>query len=131
MENRRKYTNRFLLRIITKTRELLSDPGRWTKGRYARTADGLNVSPHREAATCFCLVGAIKRSTANNDQEDSVDDAISATLRSRGFFEGVINFNDRPETTHADVLKLLDETAEHLREHTDDQTPARPQRSNT
>lgn len=83
-------------------RKRLADPSRWMKSRYASyTAEG--------EAICFCLMGAIGHSTIGRGS-DAIEahDAIIAVLRRRGFHEPISSFNDAPDTTHSDILAVID-----------------------
>jgi len=72
--------------------ELLSDRSKWTRGAYARTADGEWCSSWSEIAVRWCAVGAINRcypdqwdrlnaklkvreKTADNDELSKLNDA--------------------------------------------------------
>jgi hypothetical protein len=45
--------------VLVKARALLAQPGAWTKGWFARTADGSDVEWDHPEATCWCASGAI------------------------------------------------------------------------
>jgi hypothetical protein len=47
--------------ILRQARELLSDEERWTRGSYARDAEGKVCGWNEPEATCFCAEGAIFR----------------------------------------------------------------------
>lgn len=79
---------------------LLRDPKRWTKGTWARDADGWNVDPDDTDAVCWCLGGAARRL-----HRDSVS-VWSAYLIRVGPFS-VADFNDDASTDHADILREL------------------------
>lgn len=90
-----------------KAKELLAKPEAWTKGAYARDAEGQNVHAEDEEAVSFCLDGALRRcyvacSEAYYQANERILDAIP-----EGFFTP-ISFNDFHRTTHADVLALLE-----------------------
>lgn len=44
---------------LTKARDLISNPDRWTTGHYARDDKGNGCDTLDERATCFCAVGAL------------------------------------------------------------------------
>lgn len=97
-----------LLEDLKAVRSLLSVPERWTKNVYAR-AGKKRIGPLNDEATCWCVLGAVRRVTKL--PEDSayftvVTSAIAAQLP-----EGaprIHKWNDDPSRTHADVLALLD-----------------------
>lgn len=76
----------------------------WIKGAYARDGGGERVSPYSDSAVSFCLVGAMERSCETPSQLKN----LYRTLGDHGMCS-LTFFNDRPETTKADVLSLLDE----------------------
>jgi hypothetical protein len=89
------------LEVLKATRELLSDPARWTQGVYARVGDE-QCDELNPFASCFCLSGAFWRFGA--------DEIHPARLRLSGVL-GVTNliaWNDAPERTHNEVLAALD-----------------------
>ena len=78
---------------LIKAFDLISTPGKWTKGTYARDISGEEVYPDSESAVCFCSLGALMKVTNGdcgrakwflygaehsvvdiNDTADSVDD---------------------------------------------------------
>ena len=80
--------------------ELLAKTG-WIKARLAIDKYGICVSPKSSDAVAFCLVGACRRC-------DSDTTKLKAIIKARGFLS-VADFNDRPNTKHADVLSVLKE----------------------
>jgi hypothetical protein len=99
------------LETLKATREFLTDPAKWHKGR---------ISDERE--TCFCVMGAVWRT--NPERMYDTTPATMETFRiitnivqNRGFKFGridphkayVAQWNDDPETTHEEVLSVLDE----------------------
>jgi hypothetical protein len=101
------------LETLTKARELLTARERWTKGHFARTAKDERCQYDDPKAACWCLAGAIARVIPGKGNEsellyDDVYDILTDALRA-GREEGpFIQWNDRPERTHGDVLALLD-----------------------
>jgi hypothetical protein len=110
--------------ILIRARELISDPAHWAQGTY--TGDGPIDHPDTK---CFCVVGAVDRAVieqrgwlgtfsgdnfavaaAEGDAEGSA--AIKALQEQLPKWELVSDFNDDVDTTHADVLGLLDRTIE-------------------
>ena len=85
---------------ILKARELLSDPDKWFKG-----------SMTNRAHNAFCVMGAI-RVVTTGDALTWNRKTVEASNRVAGFVPGIVSaFNDDPNTTHADVLALLDRAA--------------------
>ena len=91
--------------ILKKTKELISDPARWTKGEMARTMFGASVSAHDSSATCWCIMGAIHHETKDDPfLAGSAYQIVRTQLQGRTVSE----FNDDQNTTHEDVMTLLD-----------------------
>lgn len=84
------------LRVLIEARELLSDPRRWTRGDYCR-------------GDAFCIMGALGYRLEGQEESFARDDALcllGCELPTRLW--NIPAFNDRPTTTHADVLALFD-----------------------
>jgi hypothetical protein len=47
--------------VLTCAEALIRSPGRWTRGAYARRADGRAVDVLHPDAVCWCAVGAVLR----------------------------------------------------------------------
>lgn len=122
------------LETLKAMRCLLSEPKSWFKGNFAANLveDPTNsgnqihvqlggyaseegyVEPWlRDDAQCFCLIGAGLRVTQARDWDYYLpwESEIKQTLReSSGNHPAIPFFNDWHETTHEDVLKILDQT---------------------
>lgn len=85
------------------TRALVDTPDKWTKHHMARNSEGWIVPPNDKSATCFCLLGAISAATREWDEQDNAAIHLRAILKN-----SVSGFNDRPDTTHAMILELID-----------------------
>jgi hypothetical protein len=97
-------------------RELLAEPERWTKKAIARDAAGKATDVYDERAVSRCLGGARLEAERDCRPYDPLrlmrisdeDRALHQSVRKRGF-EGFVSFNDAPQTTHSDILAVLDE----------------------
>lgn len=102
------------LQILRDLRDLLEPPQNWIKGAYARDEHGFLAGSTHPLATCWCLSGAVTRVAPSHQ----VVARIYRLLARRGFVS-LPEFNDHPDTTHSDVLELLDEAiAEVIAERT-------------
>ncbi len=72
--------------------DLLSDERRWCKG-FVKTPDGR-----------YCILGAIQAVYASKELAEPIMLAIKQVT---GHSHWIDRFNDHPLTTHADVLKVL------------------------
>lgn len=106
--------------ILIETRNLLSDPSKWTRRTLARDKNLKNVSPYSDHATCFCMYGALQRVSfigglvrtdtglAYDEARSHLGNVVAATTP----YPKIDYFNDHPNTTHEDVLKILDKAIE-------------------
>ncbi len=85
-------------------RELLTDPTRWCKGAGARDASGKGCSIHSEDAVSFCLVGALVKIYGVDEAYMKVGVKLLPYIQHRRMSD----FNDDPDTSHADVLRALE-----------------------
>lgn len=76
--------------------DLFEDPSRWTKGAYAKNDRGAAVASHDPTAVCFCLAGGRNRVIPSLDLRFFLPNWAVSSLE----------FNDDPNTTHADILAL-------------------------
>lgn len=77
--------------VLVKTQELISNPDKWCK-REMIDGDGR-----------LCLLGAIREAA------DDMEWEVKNFIRNTADIPVLFIFNDRSSTTHADVLKVLDE----------------------
>jgi hypothetical protein len=81
--------------------ELLSDESKWTKGTAARNSSGSPVHPTNKNAVKFCLIGAAVRCGVDKE-------LIQPAVKELGFCRISI-FNDHPDTTFADIRRVIEE----------------------
>lgn len=86
---------------------LIDTPEKWTKGEYATGPHGTYASQYSDNAVCYCAMGAIERADYL-DGDWGAHFFLRKTAIERGAM-GVIDFNDAPTTTHADIMKLFDD----------------------
>lgn len=86
-----------------KVKELLTDESKWTKGVYARTAEGHRADSSKPEAVVFCLLGAIHRCYSHLGKHEVVK-RVEKELSGRS----PCNWNDDPATTFADVRSLIE-----------------------
>jgi len=92
--------------ILVCARDLISDPARWTQGRFARKEDGNEVNPTDPAACKFCAYGAIRHcqglSIATAKAEKALAQAASET-----YSRSAVVVNDY--LGHKAILKVFDD----------------------
>jgi len=93
-----------------KPSEVLATPEKWAKLVQARNASGKGVNPKSKDAVSWDVVGALWVCAKDNPEWRMWFDRIVERVNNRGY-ETPTRFNDDPNTTHADVLKLLTECA--------------------
>jgi hypothetical protein len=116
-----------ILKSLRTVRELLSDPRRWVQGGWSAHRDGRGVvhRPDPDAgkpSNCWCLGQAINNAVFMNggpgaavrftDLRTAVDRELALTLGDEALV--IYQWNDRPKTSHAAVLRVLDETVARL-----------------
>jgi len=88
---------------LVAARELIADERNWIKEDYNRVVDGRQ---------CYCADGALLAARrAPLLEEDFLDLPYSLARRalsSASPIGTIIDYNDAPETTHADVLAMFD-----------------------
>lgn len=82
-------------------RALIDTPEKWTKNAKARNAAGRSVSPAGGSAVCWCGFGALVKVCGPREAEN----VAYAAFHGPGNIAGL---NDRPETTHSDIMALFD-----------------------
>ena len=87
------------LTILTAARKIVADPAMWYRGDYTASGDWNTSEP-------CCASGAIGRAAYAIDVHpfDAILNIGAFTPRK----VGIHRFNDRPTTTHADVLAVFD-----------------------
>lgn len=104
-----------VLQRLQAARELIADEAKWTKGHYARNKFGKLRRSSASDAVCFCVQGACHLDV---DMEEDLVCALwyglpktarTATLPPS---DNIIYYNDDRDTTHADILALLDRAIE-------------------
>lgn len=128
------------LETLKNMRTLLSEPKSWLQGNFAAKlfvdprnpgkqipvwidtsdpfAEGYVESWLREDAQCFCLIGAGLRVTQAHDWKGFLrwESEIQQTLEQLGRGQSIPYFNDLHDTTHKDVLQVLDQTIARVEE---------------
>lgn len=108
---------------LTAVRALISTPDKWARGEFARDMNGNRTSLAARNAACFCILGAIGRTDPEivslKKQEYQVfspiwDKPAAQELRKVIGDRLVSDFNDDPQTTHDDMLRVIDAAIERL-----------------
>lgn len=95
--------------------ELLSDESKWTKGTFARDENNCNIDPYSKGAICWCIKGAIMRCYEGDDEYWHANNEIRAAIAKLKYFDkptiniNIMGFNDNPNTTFADIRRVIEE----------------------
>lgn len=84
--------------------ELLSKPGAWTKGTFAKNVQGIMRNSLDSDACCWCAMGAISRCyTESPSGTQPFIDKLSLRIGH------IPSWNDHPDRTQEDVVSILKE----------------------
>ena len=111
-----KTTEKTVEQVLQEARVLI-DKG-WIKGSFACNESMIAVDTTDEKASCFCILGALRRVEGLSDLDrcytdnyTSAREVILEVLKPRGY-DFIPTFNDSEDTTKEDVLKVFDEAIE-------------------
>ena len=93
--------------LLREARKLLEDPSHWTKGAFAKAAAGCAIASTSDNAVCWCAIGALRRFDRGG-YSAAYSNAVFVLQCCVSGSGGVAEFNDDPNTTHADVLAMFD-----------------------
>jgi hypothetical protein len=94
--------------VLEKAKELISKPEFWVKGSNATDSDGVSTAILDPYACRFCMNGALLRVTGFASPTKDYDDARRTLYEVIPGNDQMHRFNDKPETTHADVMEIFD-----------------------
>ena len=86
---------------------LISEPENWCQGSSAKDSRGHQVLFDNPGATAWCVNGAIWRAVGHYTDGDVLRETLCANGGEAGFFGSTAAFNDAPDTTHTEVVALL------------------------
>ena len=102
--------------VLSRARELIDTPEKWIQGSAALDADDNRVHVYSKKACKFCLGGAIDRVRFYMGEKPVLYTECrqwiydnNAKLHIYWARDSIPAFNDHYETTHADVLRAIDE----------------------
>ena len=102
---------------LSRARELIDTPEKWIQNNTAVDVDDNRVDILSEKACKFCLGGAIDRVRSDMGEPPAFYTECSQWIKENvelGIYgtqklTPLVSFNDQPTTTHADVLRAIDE----------------------
>lgn len=89
--------------LLRRGRGKIPTQEQWTRHVHARTAEGYMIDPEAQNAVCWCGYGAILAVDGF-----SKDMQLAGAALDNACGEIFSTWQDRPETTHADVLACFD-----------------------
>ena len=97
--------------VFRRAAELISGPGCWTQGSYARSETGTPVTAWSPHARSWCIFGAIQRVTEwDFRMYDRCRDVMTKKVIENGG-PSVSVWNDSPGRTQAEVVAFLEALA--------------------
>jgi len=98
--------------LLLALRAKLATPDRWTKGMAAKDFNGSPADPCGGDAISWCLVGACDEIGDLSSYRDAA--YLLGFVGTSGHLD-MVDWNDAPDRTHADVLARIDEALERLK----------------
>lgn len=103
---------------LVKARDLITPPEFWIKGNMMKRLPLEARDGRPDQAYAYCALGALSAALgfdkwANRRVYDEAVTALNVMGKRLGY-GGVVDYNDHPTTTHADVLALYDEAIKNL-----------------
>lgn len=93
-----------------KISELFSEPSRWTQHTYARDAATRRCSARSDSAVCWCLTGALVKCYGGDvTRYAEAEDKVRRALTARGEAHYIVEWNDSPLRTFAEVKALVEQ----------------------
>ena len=104
--------------LLSQARDLISEPGHWTKRVLARNAKGEAISPTSPDACSWCIIGALVKVSGSEELAQEALPAIGNAIRSEfphlASFS-ITDFNDGSFNrfrNHSEVVRVLDKAIE-------------------
>ena len=104
---------------LRRARELLTPEGAWGQGYDALNGAGEAVSPTAHNAVCRCSYGALRAAGGDVYGDAAREVLLQAIGLEAAKGDSVINWNDDPGRTHAEVLAAFDRAIELAQRDTD------------
>lgn len=101
--------------VLSRARNLIAAEGTWTQGSIARDKFGAPKKVHDTSATCFCLIGSLRRAEGDDTPErevacNLVSEEINIDRKPGEDRITLAKWNDASVRTHGDVIAALDRT---------------------
>lgn len=104
------------IKILREARNIIADKKNWTKGAFARDANGRKVPETSSYATCFCSIGAVRKARETLKIKYDMGGVpyieLNKTIDPEYKHLSVATFND--SHSHHEVLWMFDATIQRL-----------------
>ena len=103
--------------ILTEMRNILADEKHWTKGANTRDCSGDWCPTLSPDGASFCVLGALNLASHRVNDVFPAPVGVYFAFRDRVMrtfptFGGLVDWNDDPDTTYADIMRVLTEENE-------------------
>lgn len=92
-----------------KVRDLFTDESKWTQGVMARMASGASAATCDPNAYCRCLGGAIIYCYGEDYTRVELSDQVLRKVMNKIGTDDIVEWNDDPDRTFAEVKALIEE----------------------
>jgi hypothetical protein len=94
-----------VLEKLLEVRALIEEPEHWTQGSFAKDASGKHTNAMSPTATCWCLIGALRKVTGGDSSNpQSINTFVALTNVTEG--TSISLFNDTH--THDEIISVID-----------------------
>lgn len=109
-----------LVADLIAAKALIDTPEKWGKPKNSFFEKGADVGSLRSSAMgAIYDVGTQPKSVGYEALYSALDAAVPESFRLRGAVGALMQFNDHPDTTHADIMALFDRATALTQEHSD------------
>jgi hypothetical protein len=93
--------------MLIKARARIEKPEQWIQDHMALNVMGF-FEEDPQLAVCHCMLGAIKAVTPQSYSYSPLYNALSNVTTAKYNIASIVEFNDTPGRTHAEVLEVFD-----------------------
>ena len=98
--------------ILIEARGLIDEPSKWTKLAWARNSRQISCAMDNSDAKCFCLGSALILACPPLEPNIVNVEIKNQLPEIDGKIPSISDYNDHPDTTHADIMDLFDKAIE-------------------
>ena len=97
---------------LIKARGLIDEPSKWTKLAWARNSRQISCAMDNSDAQCFCLGSSLILASPPLEPKIVNVEIENQLPIINGKVPTIAEYNDHPDTTHADIMNLFDKAIE-------------------